>query len=252
MFLPHFFEVIFFIFGCSTSPMKSLHCLLLVVCLNVFGQADLARGEQLFHQGELSQAAKIFRLRIQNEPANSRALEFLGDISATQKNWDSAAYYYERLKSVNPRSASAQYKYGGAMAMSASQSNKVKALTMVSDIRNAFERAIALDPKHINARWALIELNLQLPAIFGGSESKATTYANELLKISAVDGWLAKGKIAEYFERYATAEKYYRKAVETGGSRTTYQKLAELYKNKMNRPDKAKETMAAYLQKNKS
>ena len=43
---------------------------------------------------------------------------------------------------------------------------------MIGEVRDSFEKAIALNPKHIEARWALIELNLQLPGIVGGSESK--------------------------------------------------------------------------------
>lgn len=232
--------------------MKFCFLLLLTISLNVLGQSDLAQAAKLFGQNDLKKAAEICRSALQKEPSNLIAMELLGDINATNKKWDSAAIYYQKLTFASPRYASAYYKYGGAMAMSASESNKVRALAMVSRIRSAFEQAIRLEPKHINARWALIELNLQLPGIFGGSESKATAYANELLRISPVDGWLAKGKIAEYSGRYPAAEKYYRKAVETGGSRTSYQKLADLYKNKMNRPDKAQETMAVYLQKNKS
>ena len=138
------------------------------------------------------------------------------------------------------------------MGMLAKESNKFKALGMIGDVRKSFEKAIELNPKHIDARWALIELYLQLPGIVGGSESKANRYANELLNISPVDGYLAKGRIAEYFDRFPTAEKYYKLAVEIGGSRTSYQKLADLYKNKMNKPEKARATWAEFSDKNKS
>jgi hypothetical protein len=40
---------------------------------------------------------------------------------------------------------------------------------------------------------------------------------------------LAKGYIDEYFSRYAKAESNYKKAHEIGNSKTTFQKLYDLY-----------------------
>jgi len=123
---------------------------------------------------------------------------------------------------------------------------------MIDEVEESFLKAVKLNPKHIGARWALLELYLQLPAIIGGSEKKAQKFSNELMLISAVDGYLSKGHIAEYFKRYSEAEKNYKKAVEIGGSKTTYQKLADLYKNKMKQPEKAKATLEAFTEKNKT
>jgi len=78
-----------------------------------------------------------------------------------------------------------------------------------------------------------------LPGIVGGSERKAQKYAEELLSLSKVDGYLAKGYIDEYFERYTKAESNYIKAHETGNSKTTFQKLYNLYLNKLKDKTKA-------------
>ena len=59
------------------------------------------------------------------------------------------------------------------------------------------------------------------------------------MAISPVEGNLANGYIAEYFKRYSEAEKFYSKAYEIGKSSKTYQKLYDLYKNKMKLKDKA-------------
>ena len=89
---------------------------------------------------------------------------------------------------------------------------------------------------------------MQLPGIVGGSQSKAIRYSNELLKVSPIDGYLSRGHIDEYFKRYTAAEQQYKKAIAISGSKTSYQMLANLYKNKMNEPEKAN----AILQKIKS
>ena len=124
--------------------------------------------------------------------------------------------------------------------MKAKESNKFKALGLISEVKSSFEKAISLNPKHIEARLALVELYLQLPGIVGGSEKKALLYANEIAQISAVDGYLSKGHIAEYFGRFKEAEVQYKKAVEISKSKNAYRILANLYKNKMGQPEKAK------------
>jgi tetratricopeptide (TPR) repeat protein len=133
--------------------------------------------------------------------------------------------------------------------MKATKVNKWKALGMIGEVRTSFEKAIVLNPKHIEARWALIELNLQLPGIVGGSQSEAIKYSDELLKLSPIDGYLSKGHINEYFKRYLDAEQQYKKAIALSGSKTSYLMLANLYKNKMNNPEKAKLILDEYQKK---
>jgi hypothetical protein len=82
---------------------------------------------------------------------------------------------------------------------------------------------------------------IELPGIVGGSETKAQKYADELMNLSKVDGFLAKGHIDEYFKRYVKAETNFKKAHEIGNSKTTFQRLFNLYKNKMKQPQKAEE-----------
>jgi len=232
--------------------MKKLLLLFFLFPMLIFAQSDFQLAEKLFAQQNYQQAKPLFEKALKANPGDLRSMEYLGDICAVSKDWKSSIYYYEKLRKSKPFEANYYYKYGGALGMLAKESNKFKALAMIGDIRDSFEKAIALEPKHIGARWALIELYLQLPGIVGGSETKASRYADELLTISPVDGYLAKGRIAEYFERFQTAEKYYRLAVETGGSKTTYQKLADLYKNKMHQPEKARIVLAEFNNKTKS
>ena len=80
-----------------------------------------------------------------------------------------------------------------------------------------------------------------MPGIVGGSQAKAIQYSNELLKISPVDGYLSRGHIEEYFDRYSAAEIQYKKAHEIGNSKVTFQKLYQLYLKKLNNPKKAQE-----------
>lgn len=209
--------------------------------LLIWSQSSFEKAEKLFHVKKYDEAQLLFEAILKTRPSDIKTIEYLGEIAAYHKSWVKAGEYFKKLKELKPTEAEYFYKYGGALAMRAMEVNKFKAFGMVEDMKEAFEKAILLNPKHIPARWALIELYLQLPGILGGSESKALSYSNELAVLSVVDGYMSKGRIDEYFKRYASAEKNYIKANEIGKSKTTFQKLYNLYLNKLKDPKKARE-----------
>lgn len=219
--------------------MKYVLIILCLQCFVLFSQStDFERGEAHYQNSEWKLAQPHF-LKIDTEdPAYYRAQEYLGDIAAYAKYWDKALTYYKPLMLNNPENANYHFKYGGVLAYKAQSSNKLKALSLVSDIKKHLHRAVELDKNHIEARWALVEIYISLPGIVGGSEEKAEYYAKELLGLSEVDGYLALGYVAEYNNRPSDAERYYKKAVAVGGSEHTYSKLSGLYE-KTNQPQKA-------------
>ena len=229
--------------------MKQLLVIFLLFPLMIWSQSTFDTAEKLFKEEKFDQARPIFENFLKSNPSNLKTIEYLGDIAGRNKSWDTAIGYYKKLKQLRPSEANYYYKYGGVLGMKAINGNKFKALGMIDEIKGSFEKAIMLNPKHIEARWALIELYMQLPGIVGGSQSKAIKYSNELMKLSPVDGYLSRGHIDEYFRRYTVAEEQFKKAIAISGSKMSYQKLANLYKNKMNEPEKAKSVLEEYKNK---
>lgn len=215
----------------------------------VWSQSSFETAEKLFKEEKFDQSQHIFEAIVKNNPSNLKAIEYLGDIAGRNKSWDVALDHYKKLKHLKPSEANYHYKYGGVLGMKALSGSKIKALGMIDEVKGSFEKAIVLNPKHIEARWALIELYIQLPGIVGGSQSKAIKYSGELMRLSPVDGYLSRGHIDEYFKRYAAAELQFKAAIAIGGSKKSYQKLASLYKNKMNEPEKAKLVLEEYKNK---
>lgn len=232
--------------------MKSKIIFLLFITQSIFSQSIFEKAEKLYDQGKYSIARPLFETVLKENPNQIKAIEYLGDISVQLKEWDKAIAYYQKLKILRPNEANYYYKYGGALGLKSKEGGKWVAIRLIGDMKESFEKALVLNPKHIEARWAMIEYYLQVPALFGGSEKKAQRYADELLKLSPVDGYLSKGHIDEYFERYKSAEKNYIKAFELSGSKITYERLASLYKVKLHNSDKAKKILEQYQEKNKS
>ncbi|WP_396210950.1 tetratricopeptide repeat protein [Flavobacterium sp.] len=206
----------------------------------MMAETDFEKAEKLFKQEKYEQAKVLFENYLKSNPNNYKTIEYLGDIAGHQKKWDEAIKQYKVLKTQFSKTSNYWYKYGGALGMKAKSVNKFKALGMIDEVEKSFLTAAKLDTKHIESRWALVMLYIELPGIVGGSETKAKKYAEELQELSKVDGYLAKGYIDEYFSRYTKAEANYMKAHEIGNSKTTFQKLYNLYLNKIKDKTKAK------------
>lgn len=210
----------------------------LLVSSFCFSQTSIEKAEDFIVNKEYVKAQKEMTTFLESKPNNLEAIELLGDAYSHQKKWDEAVEQYQKLKQKRPNEANFHYKYGGALGMKALSISKIKALTIIGDVKEAFLKAAQLDPNHIDARWALVELYVSLPGIVGGSNDKALMYAKQLEELSKVDGYLAKGYVYEYDDEPELAEKYYRLAIKEGGSVTCYEKMTDFYEGQ-NQPEKA-------------
>lgn len=219
--------------------MKKIVFFFILFSQCMFSQSSFEKAEKLFKEKKYTEAKGLFESYLKSVPNHQKTIEYLGDIAGSSKKWDIAIDYYKKLKNLNPNSANYWFKYGGAMGMKAKSVNKFKAVGMIDDIETAFLKAASLDKSHVETRWALVILYIELPGIIGGSEKKSLKYADELLAISKVDGYLAKGYIDVYYNRYKAAEIHLLKAHQIGKSATTYAKLYDLYLNKLKDKTKA-------------
>ncbi|WP_298514462.1 tetratricopeptide repeat protein [uncultured Kordia sp.] len=222
--------------------MKHYFLVLLCVPMLLMSQTTAETAKQLFDSKQYSKAESILKAAVAKSPNDRQLIELLGDAYGYQEKWDGAIENYEKLVKMDDYSANYHYKYGGAKGMKALEVSKFRALGLIGDVKRSFNRAAELDPTHIDVRWAMVELYMQLPGIIGGSYKKSMKYANELENLSKVDGYLAKGYIYEYDDEPELAEEYYKKAIEVGGSVTCYDKLTSLYE-KEKKPLKAIENM---------
>ena len=224
--------------------------LAIILCfsLNGVAQSNYEKGLQSFNKENYNTAKSYFQAYLKENPNHKQTKEYLGDIAGHSKDWDTALDYYKELLDASPKNANYHFKYGGSLGLKCLEMNKVKAVFYIDDIKYHLNEAAKLDPNHIEVRWALVELYIQLPGILGKSESKSQEYAEQLYKISPVDGHLSRGYIAEYSNRPKDAEVHYKKAIEIGGSPHTYEKLTKLYEEN-NEPEKAVNTLEDSLKK---
>lgn len=195
-----------------------------------FGQENVKAIENLIAEKDYEGAKKRLELFMSKGEQNFYAVELLGDVYGHLKKWELAQNQYAKLLEYDKRNADYHYKYGGATAMRAQEMNKIAVLPLISEIKESFRNAISYNPKHIDARWALLHLYLKLPFVFGGGNQKALHQANEIMKLSKVDGYLALGVVYSHKDEFKLSEQNFMSALHIGHSKVCYLSLCELYK----------------------
>ncbi|WP_417885999.1 tetratricopeptide repeat protein [Zunongwangia sp.] len=149
----------------------------------LFSQKSIDSGINKLEEGKVEEAQQIFLLHKDSKKAKL----LLGDIASHQKKWDLAIGYYEDLVETDPNSSIYNFKIGGAMGMKALEINKFQAAFLIPTIKDYLEKAVALNPNHIESHRALAELYLQLPGVLGGSLKKSKRHVKALKRLNMLD-----------------------------------------------------------------
>ena len=120
---------------------------------------------------------------------------------------------FERAVASEGSVADYRYWLGTALGVEAQRASRLKQASLGRRARDEFERAVALDPRHVGARQGLVQFYTLAPGFVGGSMSKARAQAAEIAKISAFHGHLAHGMVAERSKDAGGAQRSYEAAI---------------------------------------
>lgn len=172
--------------------------------------ATPAQGVQLFEAGKLGEARKIF------EPAakaDAQAAYYLGRIELASQQAGKAIEWLEKATELAPKNADYLYWLGRAYGQAALTANFLSQGTYAVKARQAWEKAVTLDPAHLDARANLLQFYLIAPGLLGGGEDKAQAQVAEIVKHDAVRGHLARATFASHKKDDASAERELKAAV---------------------------------------
>jgi tetratricopeptide (TPR) repeat protein len=132
-------------------------------------------------------------------------------IDAGQGN--KAVEVMEKAVAAKPNDARRYFWLGTAYGSTGRDLSMFKAISIARKAHGAFEKAVALDPGFIDARFALLEFHLMAPGVMGGDEAKAREHAAEIRKRDALAGHRASAMIAVSKKDLKTARAEYAAAV---------------------------------------
>lgn len=128
---------------------------------------------------------------------------------------DAASKAAEAVLKAHPRDTDALLWAGRAYGMKAMSASVFSKMSWAKKCREAWEKAVEIDPSALEPRLELLRYYLMAPGIAGGGVEKARGQAARIASIDATQGYIAAGTIADHEKKPAEAEAAYRKAAET-------------------------------------
>lgn len=130
------------------------------------------------------------------------------------RDLDRAVEVGEALVERTPEDSQAWLWLGRAYGQQALAASILRRAGYASSCREAFEKAVELDPANAQAQWDLMQFYLQAPGFMGGGRDKADARREALRALAPVWGHLADAQMAwQADEDLAAAERHYRAAL---------------------------------------
>jgi tetratricopeptide (TPR) repeat protein len=192
-------------------------------------QSKIDQAKGLYEAKKYEEAKRLLSPIEDDNKDYAAARYWLGRIAFDQEKYDDASDFFEEATDAEEKVADYWNWLGNTYGTIAQDANTLKQGMLAPKMRNAWEKAIALDPKNIDARKSLIQYYTQAPGFMGGSREKAVEMVNQIKKINVAQGHLAMGNIWYREKKYAEAEKEYLAMVKAD---PTFQSgLANFYTN---------------------
>jgi Tetratricopeptide repeat. len=132
-----------------------------------------------------------------------------GRSAMARNDAETASGLFEKAVAQNPKSAEAHYWLGSAYGSMAEKASIFSQASLASKTREEFEKAVELDPNHLDARMGLIQYYTIAPGFMGGSYDKAFAQAAEIRKRDPLRGHRATAFIYSHQKKTDEAKKEY-------------------------------------------
>lgn len=171
------------------------------------------------------------RLEMTSRGGDAAAAAFAaGCLATAATKWNDAAKAFERTVAANDRSAIAHFWLGRTYGVQVMQASLIRQPGLAKKTRAHLERAVELDPDHLDARTGLMQFYLRAPAIAGGSVARARQQVEEVRRRNAFRGGMLAATVARREKQYAAAvNEYERLITQYPDSEAPFSSLASTY-----------------------
>ena len=136
-----------------------------------------------------------------------------GQAALNRGDADAAIAIFEKAIDQSPGSADAHYYLANAYGSKAQQGGMLAGAKYGPRMKEEYEKAVALDPKHVDARFGLVVVYASAPALFGGSKEKALEQAKEIKAVDPLLGHRAYASVYSMQKKLDLAKQEYLDAI---------------------------------------
>lgn len=136
-----------------------------------------------------------------------------GRLALTRDEYEKAVELYTKAIALESKNADHHYYLGVAYGELAQAANVLKQASLAKKTKAAFEQAVALEPKHTDARLALISYYLLAPGFMGGGDDKAVAMAAAIKAYDPIEGHRAHARVHTHHKKPDLARKEFVEAV---------------------------------------
>jgi tetratricopeptide (TPR) repeat protein len=207
------------------------------------GQGALADAQRQFNGGQYHRAVDALTTAVAKSPEDAPLHFLLGQCYYELREFNRAVTSLERSVQLVPNQSEYHDWLGKAYGRRAEESMFLSAMSWARKTHKEFEIAVRLDPTNFEAQRDLIRFEMYAPAIVGGGDDRALKHIDDLEKIDALQGQLARGEFFATKKRFAEADAVFAKILESNTDRIgVYFEVADYYRDRLN-PAKMSEAL---------
>jgi tetratricopeptide (TPR) repeat protein len=211
--------------SCSATPSSAISS----SAISNSARTPLADAERLVLQGNLNAAVPRLQSMISANPQDGAAHLLLCRAFYSEELANEAAAECDAALVSLGQSAEAQDWAGRAFGIKADHAGLLAGYKLAGRVKDAFEKAVRLDPNSPAAANDLGEYYVNAPTIVGGGVDKATALADRIAARLPQVAFRLRAMVAEKQHDYGTAERDFIAATDVAGRSDAWADLGNFY-----------------------
>lgn len=183
--------------------------ILLVSALHAVAASNYDQALALYNRTDYRAAISVLKTL----PETPQNLELMGRAYLMDAEFKKATDVLEKAVARAPENSLAWTWLGRAYGRRAETSFALNALPLATKAREAFERAVQLDPTNSEALNDLFAFYMEAPGMVGGGHDKARKLLPLIAKNDPAEAEFARARLAEESKEHHKAEEHLREAV---------------------------------------
>jgi tetratricopeptide (TPR) repeat protein len=186
---------------------------LLAPASSLQGQTQTDKVRSLLSRGEFGQAKAI----LESIPGSSQTTEsrfLLGKVRYLWGHVNVAVNLFEKAAEASPNNSEYFLWLGRALGRKAEKAMFLIAPSLAGKSRDAFERAVEVDPNNLDARDDLLSFYLEAPGFLGGGKEKALALVEQIEASHSCKFHIQRAEIYQKEKSFDRAEQELQKATE--------------------------------------